>query len=191
MDLAVLAFRYGIAFVFLLASVPKLVDAASFERAVRGYALVPDAWARPLVTWLPRFEFGASLALLSGVGVPVVGVLLTVALLLFAGAIGVNLLRGRAIDCGCFGGSAPRRITWIAVVRNAVLAAMAATVAVTAWPDFFVGLGGGRQGISTIDSVAILVTATIVVPGALLLREWRSYSLAASSVIEHAREGRR
>ena len=48
-------------------------------------------------------------------------------LAIYAGAIAINLARGRRqIDCGCGGDAHP--LSWALVVRNAVLAAMALAV---------------------------------------------------------------
>lgn len=191
METWVLAFRYLVGFIFVLAGVPKLLASAQFERAIHGYALTPPRWARPLSIWLPRCELAAGLALLSGVAVPYVAVLLAVVLLTFGTAVAVNLLRGREIDCGCFGGGAARKVTWLAVVRNAVLAAMAIAVATDASAAVFGGLSGGRAAISSADSAAILVAATACVPIALLSSEWLRFSRSASAVAALANEQRR
>jgi hypothetical protein len=46
-------------------------------------------------------------------------------LVVYAVAIGVNLLRGRRdIDCGCAGPASRRPIAWSLVARNVVLAAI-------------------------------------------------------------------
>jgi hypothetical protein len=52
----------------------------------------------------------------------------------FACAAATNLLRGRIVDCGCFGPVGERRITWWTVARNLVLAGAAAVVASVALP---------------------------------------------------------
>jgi hypothetical protein len=54
------------------------------------------------------------------------GAVIAVALLaLYAGAMGVNILRGRTrIECGC--GGAPNLLSPVLLARNAVLAAIAA-----------------------------------------------------------------
>jgi hypothetical protein len=56
------------------------------------------------------------------------GVAAACLLLLYAGAMAVNLLRGRSrLDCGC--GSEPEPVSWFLVLRNVVFAGAAMAVA--------------------------------------------------------------
>lgn len=48
----------------------------------------------------------------------------------FAGAVGINLLRGRTLGCGCRGGDDDRPISWGLVARNTAAAAAAVLLAV-------------------------------------------------------------
>jgi hypothetical protein len=55
-DAAALVFRFGLAFLFLAAAVPKLLAPHEFERAVANYRLLPVSLVRPIAAWLPRLE---------------------------------------------------------------------------------------------------------------------------------------
>lgn len=91
-DAAALAFRFGLAFVFLTAAIPKLSASRDFERAVRNYALLPRVVVRPVARWLPRIELLCAVALLLGVAVPVIATAAAVMLTTFASGVAVNLL---------------------------------------------------------------------------------------------------
>jgi Methylamine utilisation protein MauE len=121
--------RFALAWFFVLAGGAKFADLDAFENAVRDYQLLPGRLVRPLARALPAAEVAAGVLMGAGVGITAVGVLMTVLLVAFALAVAANLLRGRYIDCGCFGGLGSKRISWGAVARNVLLAAIAAAVA--------------------------------------------------------------
>ncbi|MGE5346812.1 MAG: MauE/DoxX family redox-associated membrane protein [Acidithiobacillales bacterium] len=87
---------------FVVAALPKLSDPPSFAHMIYNYRLLPGALVNLFALVLPWLELLSGVALLLGVwsrtGAAVVGVLL----LLFVAAISINLLRGNAIECGCF-----------------------------------------------------------------------------------------
>jgi len=129
---AAVGFRFALAIVFLLAGVAKLPRRREFTDAVLGYGLVPPNVGRLVGRWLPSFELAAAVLLGVGLATAIVAGLIGLLLAGFCVAIVANLLRGRSIDCGCFGVVAERRITWLTVARNLVLLFMAVTVAVVA-----------------------------------------------------------
>ncbi len=87
---------------FVVAALPKLADPPSFAHMVYNYRLLPGPLVNLFALVLPWLELLSGVALLLGVwsrtGAAVLGVLV----LLFVAAISVNLLRGNAIECGCF-----------------------------------------------------------------------------------------
>lgn len=106
----------------------KLSDLAAFERVLLGYRLLPAAVCRWLARLVPGLELGAAGLALASLWLPSLRApaALACALLLgtYAGAMGINLLRGRRdIDCGC-GGPGERPLSWSLVVRNLVLIAL-------------------------------------------------------------------
>lgn len=166
-EFAALTGRYILAFVFLSASVPKLLARADFETALANYGLLPSRLVAPAAMWLPRAELGLAAALFAGVALTAVGLTAAGLLLLFAGAISVNLVRGRRIDCGCSGLTARKTISWMAVLRNASLAVVTASIAVLNAPAS--------------DPPAALIVAGSAVLANLLMteaRRTRSASLA-------------
>ncbi|MGE0625649.1 MAG: MauE/DoxX family redox-associated membrane protein [Pseudomonadales bacterium] len=105
---------------FASAALHKVRTFAEFTGFVSGYRLLPEGLVRLGSGVIVAAELAAIPAALGLI--PGLAQLPALLLLAYAGAMGVNLLRGRNdIDCGC--GGTPMPISWAAVVRNLVLAA--------------------------------------------------------------------
>lgn len=105
---------------FAAATLHKIRTFTEFTGFVGGYRLLPEGVVRPASGVIVAAEIAAIAAAL-GV-IPGFAQLPALLLLAYAGAMGVNLLRGRNdIDCGC--GGTPMPISWAAVARNLALAA--------------------------------------------------------------------
>jgi len=118
----------ALALVLLAAAWHKLSEPEVFAGAVEAYRLLPAAAVPFVARALPVLEVAVALAVLApwtrAAALPALAALVTA----YAGAIAVNLWRGRRqIDCGCGGGGHP--LSWGLVARNAVLAAAALAVA--------------------------------------------------------------
>jgi len=159
-ELSLLGIRFLLAFVFITASLPKLAAPDDFRRAVRNYQLLPFSLVRPVASWLPRLELAVGVALLSGFATRVAASVAASALFGFCAAVSVNLRRGRTIDCGCFGGSAPRQITWHLVATDVALGACSVAIAVSP-----------PQGWAASDAIAVLIAAAVAVPIRQLITE--------------------
>jgi uncharacterized membrane protein YphA (DoxX/SURF4 family) len=88
--------------IFVAAALPKLVDPPSFAHMTYNYHLVPGALLNLTALVMPWLELLAGLGLVLGIwrrtSTLIVGALLVV----FIGAISINLARGNAVNCGCF-----------------------------------------------------------------------------------------
>ena len=175
MEALTLSGRFALAWFFLLAGATKLADLDAFEHAVREYRILPGRLVRPVARTVPATEVAAGLLLGVGVGVTVVGVGLTLLLVAFAMAVAINLVRGRSINCGCFGGFGSKRISWGVVARNVLLAAIAAAVAAVAPAELGLPVFGAHAPASTAlsasEAVAVLLTITGVLVAVPLLIE--------------------
>jgi len=87
---------------FVVAALPKLVDPPSFAHMVYNYRLVPGALVNLMALAMPWLELLAGLALILGIWARTSAGVVGALLLVFILAISVNLVRGNAIDCGCF-----------------------------------------------------------------------------------------
>jgi hypothetical protein len=144
-----LILRAAVALLFGWSAVEKLRDVNRFREAVEGYALLPPLWVVPAGAALIAVEIGVA----AGVWLPRVGSVAAIAaaalLIVYAGAIGVNLVRGRRdIDCGCGGPAGRQTISAALVVRNVVLGAAAVVAALPTaprglhWVDWFTAVTG-------------------------------------------------
>jgi hypothetical protein len=125
------ALRIGVALLLLSAAWSKLREPARFAGILRNYRLLPDLLTTPLSLLLPMIELMLGAALLLERGGRISSPAAAMLLLVFAGAIAINLGRGRTtIDCGCsLAGGQP--IHAALVWRNSLTAlALLATTAV-------------------------------------------------------------
>lgn len=135
-----------LAVLFAHAALAKLGDRALFQQHLAAYR-VPDAVLAPLSWGLPLAEAASALLLLTpwrAAGAAGVAALL----LLYAGAMALQLLRGRRPDCGC--GGEPLPLSWALVLRNALLLLPAAAAAAPTAP----------RALGWAD--ALLITATLL-----------------------------
>jgi len=91
--------------VFLAAALPKIADPPGFAEALHAYHLLPDAALAPIALALPWLELWIALALITGLARRSAALIALALLLIFMGALALNLARGNPVDCGCFGAS--------------------------------------------------------------------------------------
>ncbi|HEV7922064.1 MAG TPA: MauE/DoxX family redox-associated membrane protein [Thermoanaerobaculia bacterium] len=111
--------------VFIVAALPKIVDPPSFAHMIYNYKLVPEPLLNIMALTMPWLELLCGLALVLGIWKEAARGVIALLLLTFIIAIGINLLRGNAIDCGCFdvsaaGKSREERLAdmWLVVFRD-------------------------------------------------------------------------
>jgi len=111
--------------VFVYASWDKVQHPAAFAKQVYNYQLLPVTASNLFAIALPWVELFAGLALIIGVLKKESALLLSVLLVVFIGAISVNLYRGVNLDCGCFttAEGEGRAIGWHTVAQDVGLLA--------------------------------------------------------------------
>ena len=122
--------------VFVVAAASKLADLPGTHRAVEEFG-APTWLAGPFGVALPFLELGIAVLLLFS-ATALAGAVGALALLAtFSLAIGVNLARGRAPDCHCFGQVRSTPIGWATLARNGALMVVAGVgaAAMAAEPD--------------------------------------------------------
>jgi len=107
----------------LLSGYQKIFFPADFAVSVYRFHLLPGFLVNLTALYLPWLELVCSVCLLF---IPRYrGAALWIVLILLAGftaAIGINLWRGSAFGCGCFGrGAADQPLSWLSLLRNAGL----------------------------------------------------------------------
>lgn len=95
--------------VFIAAAIPKIVDPPGFAHEIANYKLLPPAAVGATALVMPWIEILCGLALVFGPARRTAALFVGLLLLVFLGALGTNLARGRPVDCGCFSTAAEVR----------------------------------------------------------------------------------
>ena len=113
---------------FIFAAGAKIADPPAFAHEIYNFKLFPGTLVNAAALWLPWVEMLAGLALVAGIWRRVSALLIGALLVVFVAALSINLARGRAVDCGCFGSSKVPKTTEqrlndmkIAIARDALL----------------------------------------------------------------------
>ena len=127
-----LLLRLTLGGLLLLAAITKLTDRAAFQTAVAEYKLLPHTLERPFAAALPVVELTLGMLLLAGLGTAIAAWVAVPVFLSFSIAIGVNMARGRELDCHCFGSVQSEPIGWPALIRSSTLVVASLIVALGA-----------------------------------------------------------
>jgi hypothetical protein len=122
----------GIALLFVFAIAHKLRDLSHFREMLAGYRVVPHAISSAVAVTVLIAEGAVVTGCIFPTTRSFAAGLASAMLLLYAGAMATNLLRGRVlVDCGCGGFGQRQPLAWWMVRRNALLAVVAL---LAAWP---------------------------------------------------------
>lgn len=114
-----LIIRFTFGTIFLWSGASKLADLGDFADAIRLYRLIPRVTAGAAARLVAWVEAALGTALLVGIGISWASRVGIGLLAIFTVAVGLNLIRGRRIPCGCSRNSTePIQIKHI--LRNAV-----------------------------------------------------------------------
>jgi len=119
--------RFALSVIFGVAGAAKLLDLRGTREAVTNFG-VPPSFAKAIAFMLPLTEIGIALGLLFAKSAWQSALAASVLLMMFVVAIGVNLLRGRAPECHCFGQLYSRPLGWSTLARNLLFAVCAVFV---------------------------------------------------------------
>jgi hypothetical protein len=117
--------RVSLGLVFLVAAVQKALGWRLLPGVIANYRLLPGWAVLPAAALLPPLELLLAIGLLSAQAQPWPELAAIVLLLLFAGAMAINIARGRVhIDCGCGQAFLAQHLSRPLVARNLVLVAL-------------------------------------------------------------------
>src|SRR5438874_7313532 len=167
MDIVLLIARLLLCVVFLVAGLAKLADLAGSRQALRDFGL-PAVLADPFGVLLPVAEMGVALALLLPISAWWGGLGSLILLLLFVAGIGYNLAQGRQPECHCFGQLHSAPAGWPTLMRNLVLAAVAAVILVLGRITPQLGVLDWLASLSVSQRIEVLVGVVLL---ALLIGE--------------------
>lgn len=168
---AQLLLRLVLGGLLLLAGVTKLADRSAFYEAVADYDVLPSRLQRPFAAFVPLAETSLGVLLLLGLGTGVAAALAAPLFLSFGIAIGINLLRGRHVDCHCFGAVHSERIGWSALLRAValVLAALVVAAGASRFGALEAALFGSTEDLPPASEVVPIVFLAAVVFDVLFL----------------------
>ncbi len=133
----------AVAMLFAASAAMKFADLDQFAAALENYRILPAGLVTPASWMIPLLEALASAGLLLPAARAEACLLTAVLLAIFTAAVAINLARGRReIDCGCFGPALRQALSGWLLVRNSVLLAAVAAIALPArvrplgWVDF-------------------------------------------------------
>lgn len=108
--------------IFIYASLDKIVHPWEFAKIIANYAILPDFLVTLPALALPWVELVAGLCLVIGLWPRSSALLLSLLLLLFTAALGINALRGVSMSCGCFSTSAAdTEKAYVLVIRDLLI----------------------------------------------------------------------
>ena len=97
----VVTIRIFLGFIFLIASIDKIVDPAGFARDISNYHVVPFGLENIIAIVLPWLELLIGLGLILGIMVDGASVISGILLILFIILIFQATIRGFNFECGC------------------------------------------------------------------------------------------
>jgi hypothetical protein len=172
--------------IFAASGLVKLRDSNGFVFAVLDYEVLPRRLATLYARSLPPVELLCGLALLVGVTPVPASLTVTALLLSFFAGVAINIVRGRKLDCHCFGSGSSEPLGWVTVVRIWVLLACAAAT--------FGWRGSGLFVPPPSDALPSLLLALALVLILYLLRavpvQWAVWRITAPAAWKEPRRGR-
>ncbi|MDB5060076.1 MAG: DoxX family protein [Chloroflexi bacterium] len=175
----------ALAVIFAVSAVPKIRHPKGFVVAVLAYHVLPPRLGRLYARLIPPLELLAAFLLASGTSLRIAAIIAASTLGTFIVAVGLNVVRGRDLDCHCFGRGVRRRIGWGLVLQDAALLAVSVFVGTmaTSWVDaepwsVFRLLGWSQAGAMIPPLACVMATTAAVV----LLRHrlaWKGGALPA------------
>ena len=141
----------AVALLLAIAGIDKLRHRTLLPGVIANYRLLPDALVAPAATLLPGTELLVAAGLLLGFA-PFAPLAAMALLLVFAGAMAINIGRGRRhIDCGCGHAGLRQSLGWGQVLRNLLLAAALVPA-----------LAAGRSNLNTADAAVAMAAGVAI-----------------------------
>jgi peroxiredoxin/uncharacterized membrane protein YphA (DoxX/SURF4 family) len=173
MEIVLLLARLILTVVFGVAGVAKLADREGSRQAMIGFG-VPESLATPLGRLLPIVEILVAITLIPLATAWFGGIGALVLLAAFLVGIGVNLARGTAPDCHCFGQLHSEPVSWSVFARNIVLAAIATLIVVQGKEHPGLSAVEWMQDLRVGEAVSLClsaVAAALLIPTFVMLRK--------------------
>ncbi|QQS42481.1 MAG: redoxin domain-containing protein [Acidobacteriota bacterium] len=202
MEILALILTVILAGVFLIAGIGKLLDREGSEKALASFD-VPERLVKPFAAALPWIEIAVAAALLFAVTSWYASVAATLLLAAFTAGMLVQLAKGNAPDCHCFGQIHSEPVSGRSVARNVILTLSALALAAIGY--FAPGRSFGRgeaavtnEGIMQLTiglaAVALLIAIFVVLrkisdQQGQIIRRIEILEVISAEGREHERDG--
>ncbi len=114
-----------VGFVFVVASLGKIIDPEGFAKDVYSYVILPSAIVPLFAAIIPWIEFMSGLLIMLDAWPKSNAFIINALLVVFIMAIVIDIYRGIEISCGCFDFLFPEeKIGWSTIARDFVLLIM-------------------------------------------------------------------
>jgi thiol-disulfide isomerase/thioredoxin len=147
-----------LAAVFGVAGIAKLSDRRGTTRTLEAFG-VPKHLAKLASPALPILELAIAVALMPAVSARVGAASALVMLVVFSMAAAVVMMRGRRVECHCFGQLTTGTVGWNTLARNVILAILAISVVTVDRGDRAPGFGSLIEGVNSGQLVVLAVGA--------------------------------
>ena len=97
-----LIIRLAVGLIFIYAAIDKIINPAQFARLVYNYHLLPGGLVNLMAIILPWIEMICGISLILGIYKKGSILIINVMIIMFVVAIGINMIRGVDLKCGCF-----------------------------------------------------------------------------------------
>ncbi len=129
----VIALRLTLGLLFVAAAIGKLSDPGKFAHSIYNFKVLDPSVVNLVAIYLPWVELLSGLALITGVLTRGAAFNVCAMLSMFLFALIFNWVRGRDIECGCFGNTRPPDIPGIRELLDFFL--LSPKMTVTIWRD--------------------------------------------------------
>jgi uncharacterized membrane protein YphA (DoxX/SURF4 family) len=112
--------RLYLAYIFIYASIHKIIHPDSFAVDVATYQILPQSFVNIFAVTLPYVEIGAGLMLLFGFKIRQGALLVCLMMVMFLLALVIALAKGLNMSCGCFASQGVEEdpISFLTVLRD-------------------------------------------------------------------------
>jgi uncharacterized membrane protein YphA (DoxX/SURF4 family) len=134
-----LALRLMLAGIFIYAGCIKITNPLAFADSIATFKILPAESINLLALGLPPFEILIGIMLIVGSWKRDAALAILGLCIVFCLVLAQALIRGLAVDCGCFGSSTPSVVkTWLTMGRDLVLTGIAGFVYYRSTANFLV-----------------------------------------------------
>jgi uncharacterized membrane protein YphA (DoxX/SURF4 family) len=134
--------QIAVGVLFAAAALPKIFDPPAFAQMIYNYRILPGFAVNATALVMPWLELLAGVGLILGIWRRSSATMIGALLLVFIIALGINLGRGHAVNCGCFEvNAAPKtsaqlfsEMRWV-VVRDIGMLLMIAQILAATRPE--------------------------------------------------------